>query len=74
MTMLTEMYLKASLARRESRCGHYRQDHPGRDKDIRWIVVDKADGRVRTSQQPLPLESYPIKPTRFYMDDFNYPK
>ena len=74
MTMLTEMYLKSSLARRESRCGHYRQDHPGRDKDIRWIVVDKADGRVRTSQQMLPLESYPIKPTRFYMDDFNYPQ
>ena len=74
MTMLTEMYLRASLARRESRCGHYRQDHPERNRDICWIDIENAGGAIRTRQERLPLERYPVTPTRFYMDDFNYPK
>lgn len=73
MTLLTEMYLKAALARRESRCGHFREDYPRRAGDPAWVVLENRDGEVCAGLCPVPLESYPIRPYRYYMDDFEYP-
>ncbi len=73
MTLLTEMYLKAALARKESRCGHFREDYPKRQEQIAWVNVEKRDGEVCATLDPVPLERYPIKPYRYYMDDFAYP-
>ena len=45
MALITEMYLKASLMRKESRSGHYREDFPERHGDPAWIVIrDGHDG------------------------------
>ena len=73
MTLMTEMHLRASLARKESRCGHFREDFPNRNDGPEWVIVENKAGEVRTSLCRVPLEKYPIKPYRYYMDDFEYP-
>ncbi|MDE6733921.1 MAG: FAD-binding protein, partial [Desulfovibrio sp.] len=73
MTLLTEMYLKAALARQESRCGHFREDFPKRREMPEWMIVENADGQVHVSKRPVPLEKYPVQPRRYYMDDFAWP-
>lgn len=73
MTLLTEMYLKAALARQESRCGHFREDFPKRRELPEWMIVENADGQVHVSKRLVPLEKYPVQPRRYYMDDFAWP-
>lgn len=73
MTLLTEMYLKAALARQESRCGHYREDFPQRNDEISWMIVENADGEVQVRSRRLPVETYPVRPHRYHMDDFRFP-
>ena len=73
MTLLTEIYLKSALARKESRCGHFREDYPKRQEQIAWVNVEKRDGEICATLAPVPLERYPVKPYRYYMDDFAYP-
>lgn len=73
MTLLTEMYLKAALARRESRCGHFREDYPQRQDRPAWVTLEKRNGEVCAALDPVPLDRYPIRPYRYYMDDFAYP-
>lgn len=77
MTLITEMFLRSSLLRRESRSGHYRADYPLRDGNPVWIEIS-ADQDIMGSQmdlrrQAVPLESYPVKPYRYYMDNFDFP-
>ncbi|MFH1487613.1 MAG: FAD-binding protein [Pseudomonadota bacterium] len=73
---VTELVLRASLMRTESRAGHYREDYPDRDDEnwLRWIIIKEDRGRLVFRTEPLPLEKYKFKPTRFYMDNFNFPK
>jgi len=72
---MTERYLKASLMRKESRAGHYREDYPNRDDDkwLKWIVVSQEGSEVRLRTEPVPLDKYRFKPARYYMDNFQFP-
>lgn len=74
MALITEMYLRSSLERKESRSGHYREDYPERNGDPAWIVIS-ADGLdMKITTETVPLHKYPVKPHRYYMDNFNFPK
>ena len=73
---MTERYLRASLMRTESRAGHYREDYPERDDKnwLKWIVVSQKDGEHQLRTEPVPLDKYKLKPTRYYMDNFKFPR
>lgn len=75
MTLITEMYLRASLLRRESRGGHYRADYPRRDeaRGPAWIEISRRPEGMTLNFKPVPLENYPVKPYRYYMDNFTFP-
>ncbi len=65
MIRVAEMFLRASLARTESRGSHFRADHPEPDNQrwLSWINLRKeAEGGMRVETEPVPLESYPIQP------------
>lgn len=75
MTLLTEAFLRASLMRKESRAGHFRADYPKRD-DVRgpaWIDIRKGASGMDVRFDAVPLERYPVKPYRYYMDNFDFP-
>lgn len=76
MAMLTEFALKASLMREESRDGHFRADFPERDNEnwLKWIVIQKQDGKAVYSTRRVPLENYRVQPETYYMDNFHFPK
>ena len=73
--LLTELCLNAALMRKESRAGHYREDYPGRDNEhwLKWIEQKQVDGKREVHTVPVPLNDYPIKPYRYYMDNFSWP-
>ncbi|MFZ7101538.1 MAG: FAD-binding protein [Peptococcaceae bacterium] len=77
IAFITELYLKASLARRESRAGHYREDYPGRDDDnfLCWLVAgpDK-DYNISFQKKPVPIDRYKHKIHRYYSDNFTFYK
>ena len=75
IAFITEIYLKASLMRTETRAGHYREDYPERDDAnwLKWIVIGQKDGRIDLRTQPLPFDKYRFRPTRYYMDSFVIP-
>ena len=65
MIHVAEMFLRASLARTESRGSHFRTDHPEPDNRrwLSWINLRRAgDGEMRVETERVPLESYPIQP------------
>lgn len=66
MALCAEMYLRASLARRESRGSHLREDHPLVD-NLNWlkrVIIYNNEGKMATKTRPLPIEKYPLKPPR----------
>ena len=73
---LSELYLKASLMRKETRAGHYREDYPDRDNAnwLKWIVFSQKDGELKVRTEPVPFDRYKFKPARYYMDNFHFPK
>jgi succinate dehydrogenase/fumarate reductase flavoprotein subunit len=75
MAFIAELMLKASLLRTESRASHFREDYPNRDDKnwLKWIIIRQKGEDAEFSTQPLPIERYRIKPTRFYMDNFAIP-
>ena len=75
MTLITEAFLRASLMRKESRAGHFRVDYPKRDetRGPAWINIRKGARGMETSFDAVPLERYPVKPYRYYMDNFDFP-
>jgi succinate dehydrogenase / fumarate reductase, flavoprotein subunit len=74
--LMSQLYVQASIVRTESRAGHYRADYPERD-DTKWlgqIMVSLDRGRFNLRFEPLPMERYSIKPTRYYSDNFTFPR
>lgn len=74
MTLITEMYLQASLMRKESRSGHYREDFPKRDGNPAWITLKNNQGQMTLQTCPVPLNKYAVQPYRYYMDNFTFPE
>jgi succinate dehydrogenase/fumarate reductase flavoprotein subunit len=76
IAFMTEMYLRASLMRTETRAGHYREDYPDRDDKnwLKWIIINQADNKLNLRTEPVALERYKFKPTRYYSDNFKFPK
>lgn len=75
IALQTELFLKTSLQREESRAGHYREDFPRRD-DTNWtcwldVYADEA-GNIVTEKVPVPLEQYPHHLDRFMSDNYPY--
>jgi len=72
IAFMTELYLRASLMRAETRAGHYREDYPDRDDKnwLKWIVISQTDGTMNLRVEPVPFDKYKFKPTRYYMDNF----
>ena len=71
--LVTELYLTASLERRETRAGHYREDFPERDDSLLgWIHLQKGENGIQTSFLPVPLERYKYPVERFYSDNFRF--
>jgi succinate dehydrogenase / fumarate reductase flavoprotein subunit len=75
IALVSELYLRTSLMRKESRAGHYRADFPNRDNKnwFCWILVSQEGDKITLNTKPVPLERYPIKPSKYYSDNFNYP-
>jgi succinate dehydrogenase / fumarate reductase flavoprotein subunit len=69
IAVVTELYLNASLLRKETRCGHHRVEYPDRDDQyLGWFLVTKEQEKLNWTFRPVPLEKYKIKPYRFYGD------
>lgn len=73
-SFITELHLKASLERKESRAGHYRDDYPERAADgLYWLHVKKnADGKAEMYKRAVPLDTYKYPITRYYGDNFKF--
>lgn len=76
IAFVTECFLRASLMRTETRAGHYREDYPDRDDKnwLKWIVVSRKNGELILRTESVPFEKYKFRPTRYYMDNFIFPK
>ncbi len=69
------MYVTASLERRETRAGHYREDYPTRNEnDLAWLCLKRngSDTDPEFYRVPVPLEEYRFPVTRYYQDNFNF--
>ena len=69
------MYVTASLERRETRAGHYREDYPTRNEnDLAWLCLKRngSDTDPEFYRVPVPLDEYRFPVTRYYQDNFNF--
>lgn len=77
MLLRAELFILSSLLRTESRAGHYREDYPERNNEdwLAWLYARQgADGQPVFNKVRIPIEEYPVKPYRYYMDNFTFPK
>ncbi|HJD96877.1 FAD-dependent oxidoreductase [Mailhella massiliensis] len=67
----TELYLNASLLRRESRGSHYREDFPDKDPaSLGWYLASRQDGRLVWNFRPVPMERYEFHFDSYYSENF----
>ncbi|MDP6980658.1 MAG: FAD-binding protein [Myxococcota bacterium] len=65
MLLSAEMFLRASLARCESRGAHFREDHPVADNDhwLAWINLRRSnEGGMSLEREEVPIDRYPVQP------------
>lgn len=65
LVFCAELFLRASLERRETRSDHCRREYPETDNKnwLKWINIRKgSDGRPETAYEDVPLDSYPVRP------------
>lgn len=76
IAVVTEMFLRSSLMRKETRGGHYREDYPQRDDKnwLGWIKISQENGNMQLHLDTVPLETYKHPIERYYQDNFNFPK
>ncbi|MBU2499439.1 MAG: FAD-binding protein [Proteobacteria bacterium] len=76
IALVGELFLRASLMRKESRAGHFRADYPERDNEnwLCWIIAHQEGDHIKLGKKPVPVEKYKIMPTKYYSDNFSYPK
>lgn len=62
--LCAEMFFRSSLARKESRGWHMREDYKERnDKEfMKWIVLQDQNGEMNLTYEDLPIETYMYKP------------
>jgi succinate dehydrogenase/fumarate reductase flavoprotein subunit len=63
--LCAELFLLASIERKESRECHYREDYPALNHEewLKWINFNKdASGNPAMSFERVPIENYPLKP------------
>ncbi|HEY5527826.1 MAG TPA: hypothetical protein VIL51_00040, partial [Thermoleophilia bacterium] len=48
----------------ESRGWFVREDYPDRDDRnwLKWVVVENKDDEMTVTTEPVPIETYPMKP------------
>ena len=67
MVLVAELFLRASIERRETRGDHCREDYPETDNGqwLKWVNIRKGpDGRPSVEMEPVPLSSYRFRPER----------
>ncbi len=73
IAFITEWYIKASLMRTESRCGHYREDYPDHDDNwLKWIVIGQEDDFTLMHTVDVPIERYKHPIEKYYQDNFKF--
>lgn len=73
IAFVSHLYLEASLLRRESRAGHFREDYPHLDpKGPAWLYLENDGGKKRFVWRSVPLKDYPVPLVRCYQDNFNF--
>lgn len=72
----SEPYLMASLERKETRAGHYREDYPEKDdsKGLSWLIFSKNDDNYLMEVEPLPIDTYKYPIHGYYSDCFDLKK
>ena len=70
----TELFIRASRERTESRGGHFREDYPTyRDEEwLAWLVFCREGSDLVSYKKPVPLERYKFPLERHYSDNFNF--
>lgn len=61
MVLTSEMRLRSSLFRTESRGCHYREDYPYRDDAnwLAWTLLKEVDGEMEMIKEPIPQKFWP---------------
>ena len=64
MVLCAGLFYRASLERKESRGWFVREDYPDRDDRnwLKWVVVESKDDEMTVTTEPVPIETYPMKP------------
>lgn len=61
MILTTEMMLRASIFRTESRGNHFREDYPRRDDPtwLAWVKIKNEQGHMKLFKEPVPDKWWP---------------
>lgn len=71
---VTELHIKASRLRTESRGGHFREDYPTYNDEewLAWLMLREENGELVSYKKPVPLEKYPFPLEKHYFDNFKF--